>query len=73
MASMKDQYQGKIDFIDVDYNSSEAQVFIKEYNITKHPTTLFLDRDGKVKNQIVGYGSSTKAEIENDIQGLLKN
>ncbi|MGE5612286.1 MAG: TlpA family protein disulfide reductase [Bacillota bacterium] len=46
---------------------------LKDYLVTGIPTTVIIDRDGKIKNVFIGYsGDESAKELDNAIQAVLK-
>ena len=67
------QYADKVVLTEVSVqdNSSSVQTMIKKYQVKLVPTSIFLDKDGNIKNRVEGYIDNEKlsnylSEISNN-------
>jgi len=51
---MKEEFKGKVDFKDVDYDSPASKDMIKKYSVSMNPTVIVINTKGQVKEQFLG-------------------
>jgi thiol-disulfide isomerase/thioredoxin len=56
MGSMKDKFGDTVDFVYVDIDDPANQALQDKYEIGSIPAVFYLDKDGAVVHQTVGYG-----------------
>lgn len=55
MRDLEQRFQGKIKFIHINVDASEAQTILKKYNVRGTPTIVLLDRHGRVIANAPGW------------------
>lgn len=71
MASLKAKYQGRVKFYFVRYDDPKAASMVKEFEITKHPTTIIFDKESDPVFRLNGFDKNKPKDIEDAITKVL--
>lgn len=68
MGRLKEEYQGKVEIVQLNVDDTKNTELTAEYSINAIPTFIFLDKSGKVVNKAVG--ALPEAELRKKIDQL---
>lgn len=68
MGRLKEEYQGKVEFVQLNVDDTKNTELTAEYSINAIPTFIFLDKSGKVVSEAVG--ALPEAELRKKIDQL---
>lgn len=64
MSAIAQRYQGKVKLIHINVDAPEAASALQKYNVRGTPTTVLIDRHGRVSSNVPGWpGEESVAKI----------
>ena len=60
-----------VDAMGLKYATLRAEGIPQKYGVQGFPTLILIDRDGKVSDVHVGYSPTLRADLAEEIEGLL--
>ncbi len=59
MSDLEQRYQGKVRFIRINIDQTEARFYVDKYHVLGTPTIMLIDRHGKLAANVPGFAGET--------------